>query len=207
MLRKVIAIRGVGTFAAYSASGDLTFRSFTAIWGPNGVGKSTLCDILRSFSTGDPAPILGRRSLAGTASPEIDLLFEGGKRSFRKNSWDTASQPQIHIFDSCYVHDNIYIGDYVEHDQRKNLYRVIVGEEGVALAAAVDELDDKHREATKDAGTKRDVIRGQLPVGLDVEWFGLPSAVSCHESIPVPLVPLSRIAHFRRGQGHLVVGR
>jgi wobble nucleotide-excising tRNase len=171
MLKKIISIKGVGAFASFGASGDVTFRAFTAIWGPNGVGKSTVCDILRSSSTSDPAPVLGRRSLAGTAAPEIELSFESGKRSFRDGAWDSNAQPTIHIFDSCYIHENLYVGDFVEHDQRKSLYRVIVGEQGVALAAAVDDLDARHREATADATSKRDMIRTTLPSGLDVDQY------------------------------------
>lgn len=104
MLEKLVSIRGVGAFSAYSASGDLTFRPFTAVWGPNGVGKSTVCDILRSFSTGDPAPVLGRRSLTGSAGPEIDILFSSGKHWFRNGAWNASGQPQFLIYDSCYVH-------------------------------------------------------------------------------------------------------
>lgn len=171
MLKKLIAIRGIGAFSSYSASGDLTFRRFTAVWGPNAVGKSTLCDIFRSYSTGDAAPVLGRRSLTGSATPEIDILFTAGKHSFRNGTWDVSAQPQFLIYDSCYVHENVHVGDFVEHDQRRNLYRVIVGEEGVALAATVDALDEQHRDAVKDSNAKRDAIRLQLPAGLDVEAY------------------------------------
>ena len=84
MLKKIIRVQGIGAFRAYKASGgDLSFRQFTALWGPNAVGKSTLCDVFRSYSTGDAAPILGRRSLTGNAPPEVELLFDEGKRCFR----------------------------------------------------------------------------------------------------------------------------
>jgi ABC-type branched-subunit amino acid transport system ATPase component len=168
VLKKFVSIKSVGAFQTYSPKGDVTLRAFTAIWGPNGVGKSTLCDVLRSFSAGDPAPLLGRRSLGGTSAPEVELLFDAGKRSFRGGSWDTPANPRFHIFDSCYVHENVYVGDFVEHDQKRSLYRVIVGEAGVALAAKVDSLDERLREAAKVLGSSRDAIAGRLPRGLDI---------------------------------------
>ncbi|MEO8380833.1 MAG: AAA family ATPase [Acidobacteriota bacterium] len=171
MLRKIIAVKGVGTFSGYGSKGDVTFRPFTALWGPNGVGKSTICDILRSLGANDAALILGRRSLGSGAEPEVELLFEAGKRIFRDGAWDTPGSPQVHVFDSCYIHENVFVGDYVEHDQKKNLYRVIVGEEGVTLAATVDELDERLREATKNAGAKRDVLKARLPDGMSVETY------------------------------------
>jgi wobble nucleotide-excising tRNase len=171
MLKKIITVKGVGTFTGYGSKGDVSFRPFTALWGPNGVGKSTICDILRSLSANDAALILGRRSLGSGAEPEVELLFEAGKRVFRDGAWDAPGNPQVHVFDSYYIHENVFVGDYVEHDQKKNLYRVIVGEEGVTLAATVDELDDKLRDATKDVGAKRDVLRARLPDGMSVETY------------------------------------
>jgi wobble nucleotide-excising tRNase len=171
MLKKLIAIRGVGAFKAYSASGDVSFRPFTAVWGPNGVGKSTICDILRSCSTGDAAPVLGRRSLTSSAGQEIDLLLSTGKHSFRNGSWEAGARPQFVIYDTCYVHDNVHVGEFVEHDQRRNLYRVIVGEQGVSLAGTVDALDGQHRDAVKEANARREAIRVQLPKGLDLEAY------------------------------------
>jgi wobble nucleotide-excising tRNase len=171
MLRKIISVKGVGTFEAFGCKGDVTFRPFTAIWGPNGAGKSTICDILRSYGTNDPAVIVGRTSLTGGTGPDVELLFEEGKRVFRSGAWDTSSSPNILVFDSYYIHENVFVGDYVEHDQKKNLYRVIVGDHGVTLARNVDELDARHREATKDAGARRDAIKASLPAGLSVEAF------------------------------------
>jgi wobble nucleotide-excising tRNase len=105
------------------------------------------------------------------SDPEVELLFDSDKRCFRNGAWDTASDPQIHIFDAGYIHDNVFVGDFVEHENKKNLYRVIVGEQGVALAAAIDQLDDEHRDATKDAGAKLDGIKAKLPSGLTVESY------------------------------------
>jgi wobble nucleotide-excising tRNase len=171
MLKKFAAIRGVGAFQAYGPKGDVALRPFTAIWGPNSVGKSTLCDVVRSFSTGDPAPILGRRSLSGTAIPEVDLLFDAEMRTFRNGAWDAPADPQIHIFDTSYVHENVYVGDFVDHDQKKSLYRVIVGAEGVALASTVDALDEALRDATKVVSAKREAITAGLSRGVSLDQF------------------------------------
>ena len=69
------------------------------------------------------------------------ILSEGGgKASFKAGKWD-ATQPAIAIFDTTFIHQNVYAGDHIDHEHKKNLYRVIVGEEGVKLVQKVDTLD------------------------------------------------------------------
>ena len=49
MLKKIIAIRDVGRFVNSAAPGDTQLLRRTLVLGPNGFGKSTICDILRSL--------------------------------------------------------------------------------------------------------------------------------------------------------------
>ena len=45
------------------------------------------------------------------------------------------------------MNDNVYSGDYVKHDHKKNWYRAIVGTQGVQLAKQIEDLDGQIREA------------------------------------------------------------
>jgi wobble nucleotide-excising tRNase len=140
MIKKIISIKNVSRFADYNAKGDIEFRKLTLIYAENGRGKTTLCDVFRSLQTGNGDYIAGRTTIPNAGQAELTMRLDNGNADFRGGSW-TSILPAIVIFDSTFVHDNIYAGDYVDHEHKKNLYRVIVGEEGVRLAKTVDELD------------------------------------------------------------------
>ena len=86
MIERIIAITNVGKFVNCKAAGDVTFRKLTLIYGENGRGKSTLCDILRSLATGDGDRIAGRKTLGSDVPPLTEILVTGGKRKFSNGS-------------------------------------------------------------------------------------------------------------------------
>ncbi|MCX5825321.1 MAG: hypothetical protein NTY86_17960, partial [Deltaproteobacteria bacterium] len=63
MLEKIISIRNIGRFVNCSPKGDSTFRRLTLIFAENGVGKTTLCSILRSLQTGQCEFISERKTI------------------------------------------------------------------------------------------------------------------------------------------------
>ena len=48
---------------------------------------------------------------------------------------------------------------------------MIVGEQGILLAKAVDDLDAKIKEATRDLGVKKRVLDVLLPPGIKLDYF------------------------------------
>jgi wobble nucleotide-excising tRNase len=170
MIKKLLKIENVGRFDSYRPHGNVELTSFTFIFADNGRGKTTVCDILRSLQSGEGAYILGRKRLGTTGHPEVDILLTGATAKFRNGKWDVA-YPNIAIFDSTFIHQNVFAGDYVDHDQKRNLYRVIVGEQGVILAKAVDESDGKIREATRDLAAKKQLLEVLLPPGIKLDDF------------------------------------
>ncbi len=171
MVSKFTTIRNIGKFASCNAAGDVTFRKLTLIFGENGKGKTTLGDILRSLSTGTPEYILGRATLGSATPPFAQVLLDGNNHvTFKDGKWD-APGPRVAIYDSTFVDDNVHSGHHIDHDHRKNLYGVIVGEEGVALANKVDEYDGLIREANKDITSKGNVVKAHLPQGSKLETF------------------------------------
>ncbi|HEY3298707.1 MAG TPA: hypothetical protein VGK34_08645, partial [Armatimonadota bacterium] len=171
MISKFVAIRSIGKFEDCKSSGDVTFRKLTLIYGENGRGKTTLGDILRSLTTGEGAHILGRRTLGSEYPPSATVLLNGSTAvNFKDGKWDAVG-PRAAIYDSTFISENVYSGDYVDHDHRKNLYRVIVGEEGVALAKQVDDYDVLIRDANKDLSAKSNTVKAHLPAGFQIEEF------------------------------------
>jgi len=169
-LKKFISIRNIGRFRNYSASGEVECKRYTLIFAENGRGKSTLCAILRSLQSGDPAHIIGRTTLGSSAVPEVRVLADCGTAVFQDRTW-TTTIPNIEIFDSHFVSENVYSGDAVSLEHRRNLYRVIVGKEGVVLARRIDELDDSIRAQNTVLREKSLAIQSFIPKGMTLEVF------------------------------------
>lgn len=169
-LRKFITIKNVGRFHNYSASGDVTLKRYNLFFAENGRGKTTLCAILRSLQNGDPAHILGRRTLGCADAPQISVLTQTGTITFTGGAW-SQTVPDLTIFDSTFVSENVYSGDVVGLDHRRNLYRVIIGKDGVDLAHAVDELDADIRTKTSEIRDRRALVQSYAPQGMSVEDF------------------------------------
>ena len=129
MLQKIISIKNVGRFQSCAALGDVTFRRFTLVFAENGRGKTTLCAILRSLSTNTPAFVIGRKTLGSIEPPEVQILVSNGNATFRDGAWN-APFPDIAVFDAVYVSENVFAGDVVDTEHRRNLYRVIIGARG-----------------------------------------------------------------------------
>jgi wobble nucleotide-excising tRNase len=159
MLRKIIVIKNVGRFVSYSATGDVELKRYNLVFAENGRGKTTLCAILRSLQSGDSSYILGRTTLGGTAPAEIKVLLSDGNTSIFDNAAWTVTVPDIAIFDSTFVSENVHSGDVVDIDHRRNLYSVIVGKLGVILAEAIDHLDGASREKSSEIREKSGAIQ------------------------------------------------
>jgi wobble nucleotide-excising tRNase len=57
LINQLKLLRNVGQFHSVSAGGQLPLKKLTLIYAGNGRGKTTLAEILRSLSTGDPVPV------------------------------------------------------------------------------------------------------------------------------------------------------
>ncbi len=171
MIKKVVAIRNIGRLQDCNAKGDVTFRELTLIFAENGRGKTTLADVFRSLGTGNGDHILGRRTLGSNFPPSACILIDNDTAvNFKDGKWDGAG-PRLAIYDSTFIHENVYSGDHIDLGQKKNLYRVIVGEEGVTLARKVDEYDGKIRDANKDLSARAGTVKASVPSGMNLETF------------------------------------
>jgi len=170
MLRKIISVKNVGRFLNYSASGDVGLARYNLIFAENGRGKTTLCAVLRSLQSGEPAHVLGRSALGTGDAPEIKLLLDGQPATFSNGAWSTTF-PQLAIFDSTFVSENVYSGDTVGLDHKRNLYGVVVGKQGVDLARQIEGLDAASRAKSAEIRDRRAAVQAFVPHGLAVEDF------------------------------------
>jgi wobble nucleotide-excising tRNase len=144
MLQRVISIANVGRFRNSASTPNPAFGQQTLVFAPNGYGKTTLCAILRSLERGQPEYLLARRTLGAAAPAAVNLLWDGAPRQFQNGNWP-GREPRLAIFDGTFVAENVHSGDIVDVANRRNLYRVIVGRDGVDLAAREARLAEDGR--------------------------------------------------------------
>lgn len=170
MLRKIISVKNIGRFRSAAAPGNPMLTRVTMILGANGFGKTTLCAIFRSLQSGVPGHIIGRRTLGVEDPPTVELLLPGGTTRFNGASW-SAAYPAIAIFDGVFVAENVHSGEVVDLDHRRNLYRVIIGEEGVHLAEKEAIFAGQSREMTGEISALARAIQPHMPSGMNLEAF------------------------------------
>lgn len=169
MISKFISIKNVGRFENYQAEGDVTFKRYTLVYAGNGRGKTTLCAILRSAQSGDSSHVIGRKTLSSSGSQSIQILTPQGSISFDGKAWSSTAG-DIAIFDQNFISENVYSGDVVSLDNRRNLYRVVLGEAGVAIAKSLEALDGESRAVASTIRETEALVRG-LARTSDLERF------------------------------------
>jgi len=89
----------------------------------------------------------------------VHIRLSGGDYKFANDRWLSA-YPDIAIFDSTFVEGNIYSGSLVDHDHKKNLYRVIVGKKGVELNSKIENITNEIRRVASKKKDKEAVVKG-----------------------------------------------
>jgi len=170
MIKKVISIKNVGKFADYSCYGDVELRKLNIIYADNGRGKTTLVAILRSLKTVEGSLIVGRRTLGTSGAPEVNLLLDDSTLAFKDGKWET-DLPDLEIFDSTFIAENVYSGGYVGHEHKRDLYRFVIGAKGASLRKKVDHLDGKNRAKATKIGEKENEIKRYISDSVKVSDF------------------------------------
>jgi wobble nucleotide-excising tRNase len=195
MLTRVVSIKNVGRFRNSAHTPNPSFAKFTLIYGANGYGKTTLCSVLRSIENGDTAPLIGRKTLGSTTPLEIDLLFADGSRRLRSDAWSGNGPPKISVFDGVFVAQNVHSGDVVDIAHKRNLYRVIVGREGVGLAEQEQELAEQARAMQTELTAAERLLQGFVPRGMGLrDFLDLPVLPDIDQKIEAKRQTVSALA-------------
>jgi|GEM_PF-346554 len=170
MLKKFIEIKNVGTFRNSRASGDVELRKLNLVHADNGRGKTTLCAILRSLQSGDAQLLLERKTLDSEGSPHVEVRTDSDNITFDNGAWQSI-YPQIEVFDTTFVAENVYSGDRIDHDHKRNLCRIVLGAKGVKLAGTFDRLDDELKTAAAEITQAEKVVQVFLPKAVTIQKF------------------------------------
>jgi len=175
MLQKVITIKNVGKFVDYQADGKVNFSKMALIYAENGRGKTTLSTIFRSLGTNRAEYVLGRRSLGIPDSENItiSILTDDGLAQFNSETTKAWSKvvKNIEIFDSIFVNENVFSGDYVNIEHQRGLYLFVVGEENVERAKKIDEIDQKIRDLNSQIRDQEAEVKNLIQGNLSAPDF------------------------------------
>lgn len=140
MIQKIENIRSIGIYDDYTASGDVTLKKFNMIYAENGAGKTTLASILRSLASNETA-LIGKRKRIDTHNEPLVCIKkdDGTQYKFSEGKWN-HDESNIEVFDSFFVNDNIYSGMEITSDNRKHLYKFIIGNTGVAINCKIERV-------------------------------------------------------------------
>jgi wobble nucleotide-excising tRNase len=145
MLQKIQQVKEIGRFSDLAHKAP-QFSKLSLVYARNGLGKSTVCSVLRSATEADPNLILARKRAGSTNDSEVELLLDGiGVIAFAGGAWKKAPGSII-VFDQEYIHRNLHVGDSVTRDNKRSLVPVVLGQAGVKLAEAVNALDIEQRD-------------------------------------------------------------
>ena len=172
MLKKIISVKNIGRFINSAAPSNPQLAKYTLISGANGYGKTTLCAILRSLQTGEPAHVIGRKTLGVADNSSVELLLDSGAVRFDGTSWN-ATLPHLSIFDGTFVAENVYSGEVVEIEQKRSLYRVIIGREGAQLAEKESQLSAASRAKTSEITLAEKQVQPYIPTGMTLGQFAV----------------------------------
>ena len=170
MIEKILSIQNVGKFMDYSCSGDVAFRTLTLIFGENGRGKSTLSAIFRSLCTGEARYLKERRTLGTDDEPVVKLRLDDSNAEFVGGAWD-RTLPAMELFDPVFVHENVYAGDAIEHEHKKNLHLFAIGKEGVQIAKRIVQMDNNIRKINPKFTETRLQLEKHIVGAMDVSTF------------------------------------
>jgi len=150
MLKRIQSIRSVGCFINAQCA-PIQFEPLTFIYAENCYGKSTLCDILRSLEEHNAEYIRSRKSVPNpphqkqrvqltVSIPDQDnetLLTFG-----EADGWvpSLPNDLRILVFDTEFIHRNVFTGLSIERKNHENITRFVFGEASVRVAQEIGEL-------------------------------------------------------------------
>lgn len=139
MITKIERLKNIGNFEDYNASGNVSLDKMTFIYADNGAGKTTLARVLQSLATGDGSIIARHKRIDATSEPSAIFVSSKGRHKFKDGSWDNTL-PEVEVFDSHFVANNVYSGFEINSEHHRCLYQFVVGDAGVDILKKIDRV-------------------------------------------------------------------
>lgn len=184
MINRISRLQRLGRFVDLQCTtgGQGDFSEFNVIYALNASGKSTLCDVMRSMSANEPSYLLGRRRLDAEGDPmviaQLATTAQPATVRFQGQVWHNVEHvPVIHVYDERFVADNVLVGHQIDLAHRRNLYGLVIGNQGIALQQDVDNAEATLAAAAATFNSAELHLNSLLPGGYSIESFREVQAV------------------------------
>lgn len=196
ILKRIRNINNTGQFfktTMNSPAMDKDFTKVSLIYGPNGFGKSTLSEIIRSLKENDGTIITSKRSIPEKGDPYIKFSFaqdfngKGGETpiEYSGTKW-SATVDNLEIFDCKFISENIYSDFEITHEHKKKISALILGDAGVSIAKEIEEIQKNINEVRKEQSD----LLGKIALCLPKKFVGRNDVF-----IAIPETEKSKIAN------------
>lgn len=183
MISKILKLKNIGLLLDATQTGAVSLGQVTAIYAENGRGKSTLAAVLRACKLGDSGRLNARKTIDRTSNPEVQLLLSTGNYiEFKANAW-TATLPDIMVFDSEFVEQNVYSGFEVRADQRQSLLEFALGDQTVQLKQRIDQLTQDIDAQTRKRTSAEKALTGFTPPYNIAQFIALQPVPDAQQQI------------------------
>jgi wobble nucleotide-excising tRNase len=183
MIRKILKLQNIGLLQNACPTGAVDLPKVTAIYADNGRGKTMFASVLRSCQLGDAGRLNARRTIDSAHPPELDLLLPTGNHvEFKGNAW-TGILPDIVVFDSEFVEQNVYSGCEVRADQRQSLLEFALGNQTVQLKQQVEQLSQDIKAQTGKRSQAEKTLSGYAPPYTVAEFIVLQPIADAQQQI------------------------
>ncbi len=186
MINRIQDIKNIGTFAdTHPASIELS--KLVLIYGPNSQGKTTLCDVVKSLKLQDAHYITERKTVGQIAPQIVSFNFSNGKTAkFQNGAWQLSDGisdvSKIEIFDTAFVFDNVFTNNVIEHKNKENFTRFIIGEDSIALSRELTRLNEQKNTLSRQLDAVIETIETVLQGKIDLKQFiKLPFQSDIHD--------------------------
>jgi len=170
VLIKVDKLGHIGRFEELRHRAE-PMKRLALLFARNGMGKSTICAVLRSAVAQDAKAIDERVHLGKAGAPMASLEVDGvGTVAFNNGAWNRAASPML-VFDQEFIRQNVHAAEEVTRDNKRGLFRVIIGSTGVTLAREIEALDEENRRVNATIREQEAAIRAAVPAVTDIDGF------------------------------------
>jgi wobble nucleotide-excising tRNase len=147
MLQKINHIKNIGKFYNVSPKGtdssDPSFKKFNLIYADNGTGKSTISTILKSLWRNDSQLLIEKRTIGANDETSVSLKIGEKDYIFCNGKWNNKPEIECDIFDEDFIAKNIFLGDNIDTNNRRELFKhVVLGEDNVKKVEEIKRLTD-----------------------------------------------------------------
>ncbi len=149
MIERIQEIKNVGTFSNTNPA-SIGLTNLVFIYGQNSQGKTTFCDIFKSLMLNNVEYIKERKTIGGTGKQNIcfnlgnkkEIKFDDNKWIVDKSIFDINN---IQVFDTEFVYNNVFTNSQIEHKNKENFTKFVIGDESVKLSQELYKLNENKK--------------------------------------------------------------